>query len=384
VNDLGPREALLLAVRAARRALAINPDDAGAFQLLGEAYYRLARQTRELGWQAALPELSGVRRVQVLTALEQAVLLRPDLDEAHALLAQIYAEGKQLDRALEHLRARLRIADGEAAGHGPSARAAADRQRAVRAAVDATEAQVHRSEAIYASNVEGLSGPSKVLERARLAQRHGLSQKALEMLLESSPVIFGRAGTLMQLDLMLQSGRAYEVRDAVKPEHEALLDFEPYHWLRLQADAACGDFAGADEELAALADALRRLPLSREQSVEVRDAIALRAGGAVLARPAPGSGAAGLAGVAYQQFGWVQPLALAGPVALLRRGADLDTVRGLLALESGDVGAARDHFASALRVWGDADRAAAGAGVEFPARPIAARELRLLDGGGDD
>src|SRR5207248_3342242 len=80
LRDQGPAEALLLAVRAARRALAVNPDDAGAYLLLGEAYLRLARQTREQGWRTFLPVLADIRRVQALTALEQAVLLRPDLD----------------------------------------------------------------------------------------------------------------------------------------------------------------------------------------------------------------------------------------------------------------------------------------------------------------
>src|SRR5581483_5991587 len=97
-HDRGPPEALLLAVRAARRALAANPDDAGAFLLLGEAYLRLARQTREEGWQALLPGLAAVRHAQALTALEQAALRGPDLDEAHALLAQLYYEDGQMDR----------------------------------------------------------------------------------------------------------------------------------------------------------------------------------------------------------------------------------------------------------------------------------------------
>ncbi|HEX5270565.1 MAG TPA: hypothetical protein VFW33_08775 [Gemmataceae bacterium] len=380
-SDQGPREALLPAVRAARRALAANPDDAGAFLLLGEAYLRLSRQTREAGWQSALPDLIDLRRIQTLAALEQAVLLRPDLDEAHALLAQLYAEAGQNDRALAHLRARLDLADREAAGEGPRAREAADRRLAVRVAVEQTEAKVKTGEAVYAANADGLGGPSRVLERARLALRQGLAEKALQMLLDSSPVIFGRAGTQMQLDLMLQGGRAYEVREAIRPEHEALLDSEPYHRLRLQADAACGDYAGADGELETMAAALRRLPVSREETVGVREAIALRVGGAALARPGPGAGAAGLADVAYQQFGWVyQPSALRGAVMLLRREANLGALRALLALESGDVAAARDHFASALRVWGDESQVASGAGVDFLARPIVRRELRVLDG----
>jgi hypothetical protein len=71
-----------------------------------------------------------------------------------------------------------------------------------------------------------------------LAARHGLSRKALELLLDSHPAIFGRAGAVMQLDLMLGAGRAFEVRAWLEPEHEAVLGFTPYH--ALQAWAAAG------------------------------------------------------------------------------------------------------------------------------------------------
>ena len=97
-------------------ALAANPDDAGAFLLLGEAYVRLASQPAEQSRQAALPPLGAERFAQAVAALEQAVLLRPDLDRAHALLAGLYFEDGQLDRALDHL---LRpAADRRARGRG--------------------------------------------------------------------------------------------------------------------------------------------------------------------------------------------------------------------------------------------------------------------------
>jgi hypothetical protein len=111
--------------------------------------------------------------------------------------------------------------------------------------------------------------------------------------------------------------------------------------------------------------------------VPVRSAVALRAGAAVLARPVPGEGPAGLAGAGYQQLDWLRPLG--GPIGLLRQEADFRVLRGLLALESGDVGTAREHFRAALDVWGSDSRAAAGAGVDFPARPIAEQEMRLLE-----
>jgi hypothetical protein len=114
--------------------------------------------------------------------------------------------------------------------------------------------------------------------------------------------------------------------------------------------------------------------------VPVRSAVALRVGGAVLARPALGAGPAGLAGMAFRQFNELSPLG--GPVDLLRQEADLRVLRGLLALESGAVEKARAHFRAALDVWGSDSRAATGAGVDFPARPIAQQAIRLLEEAG--
>jgi Flp pilus assembly protein TadD len=64
-------------VRAARRALAVNPDDAQAYEVLGESYLRLIRDTRERAWRSRLPQLVQIRHVQASAALNQAVLLNP-------------------------------------------------------------------------------------------------------------------------------------------------------------------------------------------------------------------------------------------------------------------------------------------------------------------
>jgi tetratricopeptide (TPR) repeat protein len=379
LHDRGPPEELLLAVRAARRALSTNPEDAGAFFLLGGAYLRLARQTREQGWQADLPEIATLRRTQALCALEQAVLLRPDLDEAHALLAQLYSEEGELDRTLDHLRARLRVAEHEASKGGPAA-PAAQRQAALQADVKALEGPVRRAQDIYEANTQGKTDPSTVLARAQLAARHGLSRKALELLLGSHPAIFGKPGVVMQLELMLGAGRAFEVRAWLEPEHEAVIGFTPYRSFQAWAAAACGDYAGADAELDRLSEPRRQVLIGPGQLVPVRSVVALRVGGAVLARPAPGTGPAGLAGMAFRQFEEMRPLP--GPVELLRQEADVRVLRGLLALESGAVEDARAHFQAALDTWGSESRAATGAGVDFPARPIAQQALRLLDEAG--
>ena len=130
----------------------------------GKPMFAWPSQTREQSWQAVLPALAAARHAQALTALEQAVALRPDLDRAHALLAQLYYEDNQLDRALDHLRARLRIAEQEVAAHGPEAASAADRCVALAADVDTMESLVEQAEKIYEANTADKTDPSKVFD----------------------------------------------------------------------------------------------------------------------------------------------------------------------------------------------------------------------------
>jgi tetratricopeptide (TPR) repeat protein len=373
-RDRGPVEALWLAVRAARRALVANPDDGGAFLLLGETYLRLA--SCEPSWQVCLPALATLRQLQAVTALEQAVLLAPDLDQAHALLARLYYEQGQMDRRLDHLETRLWIARKEAAGRGPGAAAAAQRQAALEADRDAVAELVRRAEDIYAANAEGLSDPTKVFDRARLASRHGLSRKALEMLLESHPAIFGSSGAQLQLELMLHAGRAFEVRAWMQPDHEAVLGYSTYHWLELEAALACGDYTMAEAEVDRLSEEARQVRISAELVLPVRSAVGLRVAGAVLDRPVFGSGPPGLAASVFQQFEAVRPLE--EPAGLLRQEADFRVLSGLIALESGSVGNAREQFRTALAVWGGPERSASGAGLDFPTRSVAQEALREL------
>ncbi|HTU92317.1 MAG TPA: hypothetical protein VMF69_19705 [Gemmataceae bacterium] len=365
-----PSEPLLLAVRAARRALAADPDDAPALQLLGQAYFRLDRQTREANWKTALPVLSDLRRVQMVTALEQAVLLRPDLDQAHDKLAQLYFERNQMfeqaqgDRCLEHLRARLRIAEQP------------DKRAALQSDVDRMEDLVNNSRKVYQANVVGKTDPSKVLMRAQLAARYGLSRLALEMMLDSHSAIFGKVGMEYELDLMLQAGRSYEVRDSLKPEHERQLDFFKYHWVKAFAAASCGDYEEADAELDKIDEPKRWIGLAPNLAVPVRSAIAIRVVQALLNRPLEGEGAAGRASALFLQFHALDPLEALPPV--MRQEADQRVLRGLVALEAGAVETARRHFRTALDLWGSASAAASGGGQDFPARPIAQEMLRRM------
>ncbi len=362
-----PSEPLLLALRAARRALAVNPDDAHACLILAECYVRLERDTRELRWEAMLPDLPRLRQTQKLTALEQAVLLRPDLARAHELLARLYHKSGQMDRCLEHLRACLRSA--EKTGQYTE-EPIADLQ----VKLEEVQKVVTKGERAYQANLTGRTNPSKVLERAELAARFGLSRLALEMLQESFPAIYGRPGIEYQLDLMRQAGLSYQILDVLTPEIE--FKIANYHWLKACAAAGCGDYATADAELDKDAESVRRVGLTAKLVVPVRWGTALHVARAILNRSPEIEGIAGrVTAIRFQ----VESMEAVGKASgLLRKEADRQVLRGLLALEAGMVEAAKQHFRTALNLWGNETEAQTGAGLDFPTRPIAEAMLRSI------
>jgi tetratricopeptide (TPR) repeat protein len=362
-----PPEPLLLAVRAARRALAVNPDDAHAYLILGESYVRLGRDTRALSWETMLPDLPVLRQTQKLTALEQAVLLRPDLARAHELLARLYYKDGQMDRCLEHQRACLRIAEKIDPNIGPTAE--------LREQLEEVQKLVAKNEKAYQANLTGRTNPSKVLDRAQLASRFGLSHQALEMLQESYPAIYGRPGIEYRLDLMRQSGQSYGILEVLEPEIE--FKISRYHWLKACAAAGCGHYAEADTELDKDCEPFRQVGLSANLLVPVRAAMALHIARAILTRSLETEGAAGR--VTAMPFQAESMDAVATASGLLRKEAERQVLRGLLALEAGTVETAKQHFRSALSLWDSEAGAQSGAGLDFPARPIAQEALRRME-----
>jgi hypothetical protein len=377
-EDLGPPEWLLLAVRAARRAIAADPDDSGAYLALAHAYLLLDQQMAEQGWLGALPELAVLRHAQILTALEQAALLRPELDEPHALLAQIYYSEGQLDRALDHLRARLRIAEKDAKRSGLDAKAAAERERVLQTEVKNLDAAVNRAQETYDANTKGQNDPSQVLVRAKLAARHGLSRQALEMLLASNVAVFGREGAEMQLDLLLSAGRAFAVLDLLEPEQESLLGFQKYHILRARAAAGCGNYASADLELAKLDSVVNRIDVAPNLPLTATSAIAVHAADALLTFSPVAEPVSLMAGSFWRNY-YLRVLPVKQMADRLRERADLHVVRGLLALEPGITETARREFRSAVATWKEHDTAVTGGSLDFFARPIAQEMLRRME-----
>jgi tetratricopeptide (TPR) repeat protein len=367
-RDDSPIAVLYLAVRAARRALAADPQDAGAHAALGEAYLRLLHNTRERAWARQLPELGQLRRAQAAAALTRAVALNPDLAAAHQDLAALYGDAGYLDLALKHQRAYIQAARQSALRPGVDRsefrEAVADAERQLGALAQAVEAQ----ERAYLQEASGL----RVFDRAILARDRGLVGRSLDVLLASDISAFGANGMALELDLLVRTGRAKEVRDWTDTEHEGALG-PMYHWLRALALAASGDYAPAQGECELLA-------VGGTTAGQPRALMAALVAREVLDElPAVGDPGWSLLGRALLRNEF--PRQAAELATDVRRAADATVLRGLIALEAGDVEEAEAAFRRALETWRDEASAASGRGLDFSARPVAQGCLKWIEAG---
>jgi hypothetical protein len=373
--DDTPSELLFLAIRAARRAVAENPDDASAYLVLGECYLRLLEATRERAWRSMMEELVQLRRAQAVTALNQAIALKPDLTQAHGLLARLYGQMRYLDLRLQHLRTyqELRLKDG------PTDPAAADAFRDEQSVLQKELARLTNSVVKREDESTIASAGKPIVERAFLAMRKELAGKARDMLLASSWSAFGPRGMVLELELLLQTGRARDVWDWTGPEHEAIMGPDRYHVLRCLALAATGDYIRAEEECTQL-NRVMSSNLGGKGNLGFRDVMALLIGQAVLdEQPAEKS--------------WAQLLARGGIHGIvfrrrvrqyaddLRADAKVKVLRGLLYLEEGEVGNAEFDFRDALDLWKSSAAAATGSAIDFNGRIPAQGYLQMLESG---
>ena len=363
-QDDTPPALLYLTVRAARRAVAANSDDAQSYLLLGEAYLRLLHATRERVWAARMPELVQLRLAQASSALNRAIALRPGLAQAHLSLGGLYREVGYLDLAEHHLRTYFTLA--KMAGPPPGVDAASWDEAAAsfEEELRALSRTVKERLQAHASEASG----KRISTRASLAQQKGLAGLARDSLLDSDIAAFGPEGLALELELLLGTGRAEDVREWTDSQQKGSLG-AAYHWLRAQAMASLGEYVEAREECDALASALE--PGGNEGGAKSPEIIAGLVGWSVLdGMPA----CDGLAPFVRRATNRAEKLGrLAGFTRVFRQQADVWTLRGLLALEQGEMGEAEDAFRQALVLW------EGGRGLDFNGRPAAEGYLALLE-----
>jgi hypothetical protein len=254
-------------VRAARRAVAANPDDARAWLVLGEAYNTLAFNTREGARSRGLLIAPMIRQSQIAACLQRALKLRPPLDEqlrAHLLLFSLYQDQRFFEPWARHFREFLRCSRELGAAPGQEKEYNKQLEQWEKDA-KALEREVKKLQDQY--EVQAANKP--VLLKVNIAMQYGLPDTALNVLLKADPKeLYNRpgsaqmAGATLMINLLLTLGRVEEVHEifsGVTPEKEGAFGLNPVPggvsaigWAKVQAAAADGDYEAADQHLAAL------------------------------------------------------------------------------------------------------------------------------------
>jgi hypothetical protein len=364
---------LLLAIRAARQAVAANPDDANAWLRLGQAYLLLRDFTCEHSVRPEqLPPLNQLRHVQMVTALEQAARLDPDLEAAHHELAFLYGAANALDQSLEHRQQEVRLSRQAGIRPGESADDFAYRIEFLDQDTAKLVNLVQKKREQYLAAFPSCQGDC--LTQARLALGLGLARQAIEEVLLPAPAdLLGATGMRLELELLLSLGRAQEVRNILNDprvhasKHALGLSeygWPAYEWLHVLETAAVGDYAQCRQDMRAL----RRQVRTEYDQLRLQVRAVERRLPVFLPSLLPAVPPFLPAFVAWD-LGHTLEEGKGRERTLRAQQADLCVLEGLLALEQGDVSAARALFAEAQE-W--------GATVPFASRPIAVGYLNKL------
>jgi|GEM_PF-6635587 len=371
-HDDGPLDALLLAVRSGRRAIAANPDDAKSYFLLGEAYLRLAQATRERAWRYQLPAFDRIRQVQAITAFQQALILRPDSPAAHGRLARLYRDRGSLDLALVHLEKLVEITKAR----GPQA---GEKTETANEALAALEREREALASLVRQRVKTLEvgkESRRVLDLAREAAGVGLPKYALEILLKSDASEFGAEGVQLELDLLLWAGRVRDVRAWLDPGLEKTIGAVTYHEVLACLAAATGHYREVGQEMREVAAALLRVP-SRLPTPYTQASYDIAR--AMFTTTFVGNNPAAATHQSLVREGlFVEVQQIGG--SLGREGNAL-VVAGLLALEAGEVTEAEEFLHRALARWQGPAYGSGEHGIDFAGRPVAQDCLRLIVAG---
>jgi hypothetical protein len=365
-DNLGrPADWLLLAIRACRRALAANPDDANAYLRLGQAYSALLSTTAEGNLQLRFPALNTIRQIQIVTALKQAVARDADMLAAHEHLAMLWEQQGYLDAALHHRQEQLRLIRKEGPAPGEPAEQFRNDVKRWEKRVQDLERVVQEGQIKFEIRAQSQAGDP--LARARLALGFGLAEQALDdILLKSRIEIFGTPGARLQLELMLNLGRAEDVRTLLaEPEIEghrlrlgvfalplaswnddgAVHEFPAYDWFHACQALALGDYDAAVTDLDACAAIYRGAEV--RLMPEIRKSLAVAIAGAAGARAHTGC-------VGYHMWtedDWRRLSGKLQQTQLLRNQlADVYALQGMALLERGPGAEAEERFRQSLNV----------------------------------
>jgi tetratricopeptide (TPR) repeat protein len=369
-QDHGPPDSLYLGVRACRRALLSDPEDAITNWLLARLYMRLADQSRERPSRTLAPRMGEIRRTQMIAALHNCLRgqANPALTaDAHLTLYSLLRPLGYLDMQAMHLREALQIRRTYGAPLGVTAEQFNQALKSHSEELAKVESQVK----LRLDEYEVAAASRPPLGRIQVALEKGLADTAWNELKQlDAEEIKSTAGQIIKLQMVkvfLDLGWLYEASELLipDPEQAASQPVTPeYLDLRLRLAAARGDYAEADR---LLADALnyawpggnlgnQRFMLLRIGRVLLVEAT--RMAGVPRTPWIPNEPRTMLPlgtldeapGQSPSDF-WVRRWrfeTLSTGVLNQQRRSEWYLLRGWLALEAGQCAQARDHFQKAL------------------------------------
>jgi tetratricopeptide (TPR) repeat protein len=344
--DLGPPGAAVMAVRSALRAIAAGPNSSAPY--FAEAYaYRAISGSQEDQWTGrrgtppSLPR-QQLRQVQITTALERGLMLRPNDLDSHLQLREIYLQQNYLDLALEHTRAAVDLFKARAyALRGSGDQENRDKEiESLEKGLEKLDTEVKRRE-----NEFELAATNQPLNaKAQLALSKGLGKRARELVLESDMSLVTAREIPLLMNLLLSTGRIELAKDLLSDEARTTFG-ENFEWVSALLEAATGNVGKAGAYLDEMID--------RQEKTGVATMLMV---------------------TRNQLFGPMGPqlFAMTNQVAgTTRQLADFIVIRGMLAMDEGDVPTAAKAFRHALEMSSDGQ-------FEFESKPIAVRYLELI------
>jgi len=378
----------LLAVRAARRALAKNFQDAGAHMALAEAYLKLQRLTKEPLYQSDGPFvgahlINDFREIQIVTAFTQALALNPDLEGAHLMLADYYGNRNYLDLAHKHSEKALRLSKQRGPLTGETV-SSTGKDGTYEKRIKDLEDKVARLQTSLQKQEDQYELQSATFkddeQRALRAHQMGLADKALDIMKktdEESIKKFKPASGVLYLRLLLETGQVKELTEGYDKNFEKILGTYQFQRYRALIAMSHGNYEEAERALAVytnlLRDAVKKVPLAEGVvSAQEKDILSVIDPLEVALREKKQTWEARwfIAALAAKevvdfnpQFGSPLSVYMSLPrfaqqqqkigqyINYLHQFCEVYVVRGLLAMEVCDTAAAAEHFSRALKEW---------------------------------
>jgi hypothetical protein len=281
---------------------------------------------------------------------------------AHDVLARLYEQLGYLDLSLHHLREQMKYSSGDGGkSAGPEGQTGPQEILAQR---EKTLAGNVRDQL---AKLETKSSDLDVAAQASLARQLGLPGKALDILLAADSASLGGTGALLGLDLFLWTGQPGKVRDWLNNQSkpEEILGLDNYHSMRIRVAAVEGDYNRLDEELQSAITALTGANIAElnMRNVPFRTAIGMTIGRYMLSHTS---------GIYWKLRDDDEP-SFKGRAAVLglwlRQQQDFQALRGMFAVEAGEIERAVEAFRENLALAGTVDE---------PSNALARHYLELI------